>query len=181
MVDKQKEASFLSKLKNKLDRMLGRKNSESLDIKFKPAKSNPSARRAYRIDVDNMHVICRNPRIKCRISDISATGIGFISSKEFPVGETVEAILFWSGKPVLKELHLKIMRHNKKLVGCEFQNLERGQDKIISKLVLAAQKRQIQKKHNNPGTDKVEKEVDTEIDRHSKRGEKKDTTPKIKL
>ena len=181
MFDKQKEASFLSRLKNKLDRMLGRKDSESLDVKLNPAKSNPSARRAYRIDVDNMHVICRKPRIKCRISDISATGLGFISSKEFPIGETVEAILLWSGKPVLKGLKIKIMRNSKKIVGCEFQNLEREQDEIISKLVLAAQKRQIQKKHNHPGANPVEKEVDTKISRHSKRGEKKETTTKIKL
>lgn len=181
MATAKNDSGLLSKLKDKLDRMLGRKDSESIDISFNPSKSSPSARKAYRIDVDNMHVICRSPKAKCRISDISATGVGFISSKDFPVGETVEAVLFWSGKAVLKNLEMKIMRHNEKIVGCEFINMERGQDKIISKIVLAAQKRLIEKKHSGKNPDKIENEVGKEIERHSKRGSKKASSPKIKL
>lgn len=175
------DSGLISKLKKKLDRMLGRQSKEQLDICYKPKQDTPSARKAYRIDVDNMHVICRTPRIKCRISDISATGVGFVSSKEFPVGETVEAVMLWSGKPVLKGLKMKIMRQQGKIIGCEFQDLERGQDKIISKIVLAAQKRLIQKKHSGKHPDMTEEEVQKEVERTSKRGEKKGPTPKIKI
>ncbi len=181
MATGKNDSGLLGKLKNKLDRMLGRKSTESLDISYKPKKDCPSARKAYRIDVDNMHVICRSPRVKCRLSDISATGIGFVSSKDFPVGETVEAVLFWSGKAVLKNLQMKIMRHNGKIVGCEFQNMERGQEKIISKIVLAAQKRLIEKKHSGKNPDKIENEISEEAERLSKRGTKKKSSSKIKL
>lgn len=181
MATDKNDSGMLSKLKSKLDRMLGRKSSETLGLIYKPSQNTPSARKAFRIDVDNMHVICRSPRIKCRISDISATGIGFISSKDFPIGETVDAVLLWSGKPVLKNLKIKIVRHDGKIVGCEFQNLKRDQDKIISKIVLAAQKRLIQKKHNGKKTDKVEEEVTLEVKKYSTRKTKKNSTQKIKL
>ncbi len=181
MSEQNSGSSLISKLRKKLDRMLGRKDKEHLDISYKPKQDTPTARKSYRIDVDNMHLICRTPRIKCRISDISATGIGFISSKKFPVGETVETVIFWSGKPVLKGLKMKIMRQQDKIIGCEFQNLERGQDKIISKIVLAAQKRLIEKKHSGKTPDTVSKEVRNEAERTMKRGTPKKTSDKIKL
>lgn len=175
------KSGLVSKLKTKLDRMLGRKNSESLDIDYRPQKEVPAARRAFRIDVDNMHVICRTPRVKCRIQDISASGIGFISSKEFPVGTVIEAVLIWSGKPVLKNLKLKITRRTPKIVGCEFTELERSQDKVISKIVLAAQKRMIQKKHSGKHPDKTEEEVNKEIEAQKKRGVATASNKTIKL
>ncbi|CCO24991.1 PilZ domain-containing protein [Maridesulfovibrio hydrothermalis] len=182
MTTDKTNSNLLSKLKVKLDRMLGRKKSEPLDLTYKPQKSCPSARKSFRIDVDNMHLICRSPRIKCRILDISATGIGFVSSKEFPPGDEIEAIILWSGKAVLKNIKMKIVRHEGKIIGCEFQDLERVQDKIISKIVLAAQQRQIEKKHNATGKDKIEAEVAKEAARIAKiEHAKKTTTKKIKL
>ncbi len=175
------KSGLVSKLKTKLDRMLGRKNAESLGIDYCPQKQVPAARRAFRIDVDNMHVICRTPRVKCRIHDISASGIGFSSSKEFPVGTVIEAVLLWSGKPVLKHLKLKITRRTPKIVGCEFTDLERSQDKIISKIVLAAQKRMIQKKHSGKHPDKTEEEIAREVEAQKKRGIAPAARKKIKL
>ncbi|ACS80681.1 PilZ domain-containing protein [Maridesulfovibrio salexigens] len=172
---------LMGKLKTKLDRMLGRNAEESLDIEFKPQKDIPAARRAFRIDVDNMHVICRTPRVKCRILDISAGGIGFVSSKEFPVGTIVEAVLLWSGKPVLKNVKLKIARRTPKVVGCEFIELERSQDKVISKIVLAAQKRLIEKKHSGKHPDTTEEEMAKEIEAQKKRGITPASKKKIKL
>ncbi|WP_432737266.1 PilZ domain-containing protein [Maridesulfovibrio sp. FT414] len=181
MVEKKQSSGLLGKLKDKLDRMLGRKHSESLDISIATKKDTPSARRAYRIEVDNMHIICRTPRVKCRIADISATGVGFISTKEFPVGATIEAVMLWSGKPVIKGLKMKIMRKSDNIVGCEFTDLERGQDKIISKIVLAAQKRLIQKKHSGNQTDTTDTEVKQEAEKTMKRGVSTKGTTKIKL
>lgn len=181
MAEKNNNPGMLNKLKTVLDRMLGRKEACPLDVSYRPKQDTPCARRAYRIDVDNMHVICRNPRVKCRISDISATGIGFISSKEFPVGETLEAVVLWSGKPVLKKLKMKIMRHQDKIVGCEFQDMDRTQDKIISKIVLAAQKRLIQKKHCGKTPCKPDEEIKSEVARASKVGPRKKQGKKIKL
>lgn len=178
-IDKSK-SGLVGKLKTKLDRMLGRKN-DHIDIEYKPQKDVPAARRAFRIDVDNMHVICRTPRVKCRIMDISASGIGFASCKEFPVGTVVDAVLIWSGKPVLKNLKLKIARRTPKIVGCEFTDLERSQDKIISKIVLAAQKRNIQKKQSGKHPDRTEEEVAREIEAQKKRGVAPASDKKFKL
>ena len=175
------KSGLIGKLKSKLDRMLGRKCAESLDIDYCPQKAVPAARRAFRIDVDNMHVICRSPRVKCKIRDISASGIGFSSSKEFPVGTVIEAVLLWSGKPILKNLKLKITRRTPEIVGCEFTELERAQDKIISKIVLAAQKRIIQKKHSGKHPDKTEEEIAREIEAQKKRGIAPAPDKKIKL
>ncbi|WP_319779123.1 PilZ domain-containing protein [Maridesulfovibrio sp.] len=177
----KKETGLVGKLKAKLDRMLGRKNAESLDIDYKPQKEIPAARRAFRIDVDNMHVICRVPRVKCKILDISASGIGFASSKEFPVGTVIEAVLIWSGKPILKNLKLKIARRTSKIVGCEFTDLERNQDKVISKIILAAQKRMIQKKHSGKCPDTTEEEMTKEIEAQKKRGIAPASSKKFKL
>lgn len=180
--DKKKDKpGMVTKLKTKLDRMLGRNTNDSLNIDYKPKKDIPAARRAFRIDVDNMHVICRIPRVKCRIMDISASGIGFASSKEFPVGTVVDAVLIWSGKPILKNIKLKITRRTSKIVGCEFTNLERSQDKVISKIVLAAQKRLIQKKHSGKHPDMTEEEIAKEIEAQKKRGIAPTSTKKIKL
>ncbi|WP_320008931.1 PilZ domain-containing protein [Maridesulfovibrio sp.] len=175
------KAGLISRLKTKLDRMLGRESAESLDIDFRPQKQVPAARRAFRVDVDNMHVICRTPRVKCRVLDISASGIGFASSKEFPVGTVLDAVLLWSGKPILKNIKLKIARRTPKVVGCEFTDLERSQDKVISKIVLAAQKRSIQKKHSGKHPDKTEEEIAREIEAQKKRGITPATGKKIKL
>ncbi|WP_421902689.1 PilZ domain-containing protein [Maridesulfovibrio sp.] len=177
----ENKPGLVGKLKTKLDRMLGRSTDESLDIEFKPQKDVPAARRAFRIDVDNMHVICRTPRVKCRILDISASGIGFASSKEFPVGTVIDAVLIWSGKPVLKNLKLKIARRTPKIVGCEFTDLERSQDKVISKIVLAAQKRLIQKKHSGKHPDRTEEEMAREIEAQKKRGVAPASDKKFKL
>jgi hypothetical protein len=177
----KKKTGLLSTLTSKLDRMLGRKKCESLDIDYKPQKTVPAARRAYRIEVDNMHVICRKPRVKCKILDLSASGIGFASSKEFPEGTVLDTVLLWSGKPILKNLKLKVMRRTPKVVGCEFMDLERSQDKIISKIILAAQKRLIQKKHSGKHPDHTEEEIAKEVEAQKKRGVVTASNKKIKL
>ncbi|WP_320170438.1 PilZ domain-containing protein [Maridesulfovibrio sp.] len=181
MAESKNDPGLLGRLKTKLDRMLGRKPCEALDISYNPKQDTPSARQSFRIKVDNMHIICRSPRVKCRVCDISATGVGFLSSAEFPVGETIETALFWSGKPVIKGLKLKVMRQAKKHIGCEFAPLERGQEKLISKIVLAAQKRQIERKHKCSEPDSADKDICDEARRNAKRGSAKHDGRKIKL
>ncbi len=155
------DSGFLDKLKNKLDRMLGRSQKKSsLDLTLKEdAPHSPAPRRAYRVTVNNMHIVCRTPRVKCKVSDVSADGIGFLSNKEFEVGSIVEAVLLWSGKPILKNIKIKVMRRHKNIVGCQFHELTRSQDKVVSKIVLAAQKRAIK-----PGSGKkVQDNTDEEL------------------
>lgn len=177
-------SSLLDKLKLKLGRMLGRKDKKCpLDLTLKTEAPNFKAqRKSFRVSVDNMHIVCRTPRVKCKVSDVSADGIGFLSSKEFKIGSIVEAVLLWSGKPILKKLKIKVMRRHKNIVGCSFQELTKNQDKIVSKIVLAAQKRAIK-----PGAgQKIELKTEEELTKAASQNKtdyekhKKNKTP-IKL
>jgi hypothetical protein len=182
MASEKTNLGILGQLKEKLHRMLGRKETESFDISFKGKSSSASARKAYRIHVDNMQVVCRTPRVKCRIKDISVNGIGFISSEEFPLGIIIDTVLIWSGKPILKNLKLKIVRRKEELVGCEFYELDKDQDEIISKIVVAAQKRIIKKTKSGKNTDDtLEDEITKIADKQDKHSSKKHPTKKIEL
>ncbi|WP_291327168.1 PilZ domain-containing protein [Desulfovibrio sp. UCD-KL4C] len=182
MASEEKNHSILGQLKEKLHRMLGNKETESFDISFNAKQSSASARKAYRIHVDNMQVVCRTPRVKCRIKDISVNGIGFISSEEFPIGVIIDTVLIWSGKPILKNLKLKIVRRKEELVGCEFHELNKDQDKIISKIVVAAQKRTIKKTKSCKNTnDTTEDEITKIAEKQDKHNLKKQPTKKIEL
>ncbi|SMF40064.1 PilZ domain-containing protein [Desulfovibrio gilichinskyi] len=182
MASEEKNLGILAQLKDKLHRMLGRKETESFDISFNAKSSSPSAREAYRIHVDNMQVVCRTPRVKCRIKDISVAGIGFISSEEFPLGIIIDTVLIWSGKPILKNLKLKIVRRKGDLVGCKFHELDKNQDKIISQIVVAAQKRIIKKTKSGKKDDDISKDEVTIIaENQAKRSAKKQPTKKIEL
>ncbi|SDK76845.1 PilZ domain-containing protein [Maridesulfovibrio ferrireducens] len=182
MASEDNESGIVDRLKDKLNRMLGRKESEPFDISFKGKTDSPSARAAFRIHVNNMQIVCRDPRVKCRINDISANGIGFTSSKEFPVGEIIESVLLWSGKPILKDLKLKVVRRKEKLVGCEFHELDKNQDKVVSKIVVAAQKRAIKcTKLGKKTDDETENEIIKVAKNQAKRGSKKTPTKKIEL
>jgi hypothetical protein len=143
-IESKSDSGFLDKLKGKLDRMLGRKDSEEhITLTLKNENKSAATRRSFRVSVSNMHIVCRNPRVKCKISDICADGVGFISSREFEIGSIIEAVLLWSGKPVLKNVKIKVVRQNKNIVGCCFIDLNKKQDVALSKIVLAAQKKAI--------------------------------------
>lgn len=156
ITDDTGKAGVLGKLKCKLDRMLGRKEcNETFDIKLNDNFAGSAAtRKSFRVSVSNMEIVCRDPRIKCKVSDVSADGVGFLSDHDFGIGSIVEAVLLWSGKPILKKLKVKIIRQHKNIVGCCFQDLTKEQDIIVSKIVLAAQKKAIKsgtsKKIQNP-------------------------------
>ncbi len=182
MANEENNDGILGRLKSKLDRMLGRKDAESFDVSFTQKRGTPSMRTAFRIDVDNMQVICRSPRIKCKITDISANGVGFKSSKDFPVGEIIESVLLWSGKPVLKNIKMKVVRRKGNLVGCEFLDIDKNQDKVISKIVVAAQKRSIKTSHSGvKPAQNIDKEILETAEKQAKKASAKAPSKKIKL
>lgn len=182
MGNEENKDGILDRLKGKLDRMLGRKDADSFGVSFTQKAGTPSMRTAFRIDVDNMQVICKSPRVKCKITDISANGVGFKSSKDFSVGEIIESVMLWSGKPVLKNIKMKVTRRKGNLVGCEFIDLDKNQDQIVSKIVVAAQKRSIKTSHSgvNPSQD-VDKEILKTAEKQAKRSSSKAPSKKIKL
>ncbi|WP_031483892.1 PilZ domain-containing protein [Maridesulfovibrio frigidus] len=181
MGKEENNEGLLDRLKSKLDRMLGRKKADSFDVSFTQKAGTPSMRNAFRIDVDNMQVVCKSPRVKCKITDISANGVGFKSSKDFPVGEIIESVMLWSGKPVLKNIKMKVVRRKGSLVGCEFIELDKDQDKIISKIVVAAQKRSIKAAHSGAKHAQDDKEILKTAEKVTKRPSAKDPSKKIKL
>lgn len=116
-------------------------------ISLKDEDAQAKKRNAIRIAVDGLRV--RIPRLKkiLKVTDISATGLGFAFEKpRIKGGVKLKMDLVLGKKIIAKEVLCKVMRHDRGSVGCVFIDLDRAQDDAISKVVLLGQKQQAERK-----------------------------------
>ena len=137
----------------------GRKKSEQVtadpideaalgfSISLKSNDENAKKRSAIRIRVKGLAI--RIPRLKkiVKVTDISATGLGFPFEKpRIKGGVELKMDIILNKKIVAKDVQCKVMRHEKGLVGCRFVELDRAQDDAVSKVVLLGQKQMAERK-----------------------------------
>ena len=137
----------------------GRKKSEQVtadpideaslgfSISLKTNDEKAKKRSAIRIRVKGLAV--RIPRLKkiLKVTDISATGLGFPFEKpRIKGGVELKMDLVLNKEIVAKDVLCKVMRHEKGLVGCRFVDLDRAQDDAVSKVVLLGQKQMAERK-----------------------------------
>lgn len=106
--------------------------------------NNP--RRAYRVEVPGLIVLLEDLGCQCAVKDLSAVGIAFYCSRqqERTQPDTVLGLsLYLDGELFLHNVEARIIRRDRDLVGCEFQNLDRRQEFELDKFVLEVQKRMI--------------------------------------
>ena len=108
---------------------------------------NGKKRSAIRITVKGLAV--RIPRLKkiLKVSDISATGLGFPFEKpRIKAGVELKMDIILNKEIVAKDVLCKVRRHEKGNVGCRFVDMDRAQDDAINKVVLLGQKEMAERK-----------------------------------
>lgn len=132
------------------------KNRKALKKKLKQDKDDPFG---FSIDLpsvghDEVHetiavclpqlgAACRELKAAMRVKDISATGIGLKYEGPRVKGGTVLTLILATKKSrLITGLKAKVMRHEKGVLGARFQDLNRQQENMLSKIVLEGQKRQ---------------------------------------
>lgn len=121
--------------------------SLGFSISLKGDDEQAKKRSAIRITVKGLRV--RIPRLKkvFKVTDISATGLGFPFEKPRIKGGVKLKMDLVLGKEIIaKNLVCKVMRHEKGHVGCIFEDLDRAQDDAVHKVVLLGQKQQAERK-----------------------------------
>jgi len=116
-------------------------------ISLKGEDEQAKKRSAIRITVKGLAV--RIPRLKkiFKVSDISATGLGFFFEKpRIKAGVELKMDIVLDKKIVAKNVVCKVRRHEKGQVGCRFVDLDRAQDDAVNKVVLLGQKQMAERK-----------------------------------
>jgi len=117
----------------------------SISLNGKDAHSKK--RSALRITVKGLTVYI--PRLKkpFDVSDISATGLGFLFEKpRIKGGAKIKMDLVLNGEKMAEGLRCKVIRHERGQVGCIFIDLDRAQDDAVHKIVLLGQKEQAERR-----------------------------------
>lgn len=121
--------------------------SLGFSISLKGDDGKERKRSAIRIPVKGLAV--RIPRLKkiLKVTDISATGLGFPFEKpRIKAGAHLKLDLVLDRKIVARDVICKVRRHEKGLVGCRFVDLDRAQDDAVSRMVLLGQKQMAERK-----------------------------------
>lgn len=121
--------------------------SLGFSISLKGEASQAKKREAVRISVEGLVVFVHRLKKKFKVTDISATGLGFEFEKpRMKGGIKLKMDLYLDGKAKATEVECKVMRHDRGSVGCIFVELDRAQDDAVHELVLLGQKQQVDKK-----------------------------------
>lgn len=123
------------------------KDALGFSISLKGEDSQAKKRNAVRIEVDGLQAHVKRLKKKFKVTDISATGIGFAFEKpRIKGGVKLEMDLYLNGELKVSGLTGKVMRHERGSVGCIFLDLDRHQDDIVHEIVLLGQKQMAAKK-----------------------------------
>lgn len=123
------------------------KDALGFSISIKDEDSQSKKRNALRIQVDGLQAHVKRLKKKFKVTDISATGLGFAFEKpRIKGGVKLEMDLYLNGELKVSGLVGKVMRHERGSVGCLFMDLDRHQDDIVHEIVLLGQKQMAEKK-----------------------------------
>ncbi|MDD4952033.1 MAG: PilZ domain-containing protein [Desulfovibrionaceae bacterium] len=116
---------------------------DGFSVSLKTVDKQHSKRKAFRIKVPGMKAYCAALGGLRPVLDISALGVGLdYRGVRIPGGTPLKLNITVGSQPIATEVRVKVMRHEKGLLGCQFVDLTRSQEDGISKTILLAQKRQ---------------------------------------
>lgn len=117
-------------------------------ISLKGDDEHAKKRKALRITVKGLSVHIPRLNNKFKVTDISATGLGFAFEKpRMKAGVKLKMDIYLGKECKAKNVHCEVMRHYGKSVGCAFIEMDRAQDDVVHEIVLIGQKQQAAKKH----------------------------------
>lgn len=103
-------------------------------------------RRAYRVAIKNLIAAIRGKSSTYRfpVKDVSVTGVGILAGdcKAFAPGILINIDIIVDRSTVLSGVMAKVVRNDRSVVGCRFEDLTKEQEGKLHELVLAEQKRQ---------------------------------------
>ncbi|HCO11965.1 MAG TPA: PilZ domain-containing protein [Desulfonauticus sp.] len=114
------------------------------DFEIKYESKTP--RKAYRVALDNLQVQLGTKLFKAR--DISAAGISFYYSpaeESFQKGDILEIEIIYNEKKLLK-LNATVVRIRDEYIACAFEDISLREERLLDKLILEAQKEEIELK-----------------------------------
>ncbi len=113
------------------------------NISIKGESEQAKKRSAMRITVKGLKVHVHRLKKDFKVTDISATGLGFKFEKpRIKGGVKLDMDLHLNGDTKATKLQCKVMRHEGGSVGCIFIDLDRKQDDVVHEIVLLGQKEQ---------------------------------------
>lgn len=124
-------------------------DEDALGFTFKSERKEDERREAVRVPVDGLDVrVDRVGTLSC--VNISATGVAFRFNKaRFKYGVELNLAFIYDNKVRTKDVNAKVIRHEKGVVGCVFENLDHRQDDVISKFLLIGQKQQAARRNKS--------------------------------
>jgi len=157
-----KQTKLAAMLPFSLDKSKGKKRKKSqkitadpideqalgFSISLKGDDEHAKKRNALRIDVKGLKVHIHRLKKQFKVTDISATGLGFAFDKpRIKSGVKLEMDIYLNGQTKASSVVCKVMRHTRGSVGCVFEELDRAQDDAVHEIVLLGQKQQSDKKN----------------------------------
>lgn len=117
-------------------------SEEALGFTFKSERKEDERRQAVRVPVEGLDLrVDRVGVLPCQ--NISATGVAFRFTKaRFKTGVKLKMAFIYDNKARASEVKAKVVRHERGVVGCEFEELDYRQEDVISKFLLIGQKQQ---------------------------------------
>lgn len=114
---------------------------DDFKINYKPS----TPRKCYRMSLENLYVKTKDTLFQGR--DISCAGVSFFIPKDhsFQLKETLEIELILENKTLIKT-KAKVVRIKDNYLACAFENLSLREERLLDKIVLEAQKKELEAK-----------------------------------
>lgn len=114
---------------------------DDFQIKYEPT----TPRKGYRVSPEGLYVKAKGTLFQGR--DLSCAGLSFFIPKNysFQLNETLEIELILKDKSLLK-IKAKVVRIREDYVACAFENLSLREERLLDKIVLEAQKKELEAK-----------------------------------